>query len=303
MSESQRERIGDEKKQPAAFDEVVEEKEDKRKGSETHTDEHMDKIDKALGELIDIVARGPEAKKEALRIAIEQMRMIGEQMRQIRDMRNLNELKREMIKQWKELEKAAGGDHELLEQIQDWGKRFVEEKIIYYDLIGDIKNEVIERSQDMREKWNKFHALIGRFGFSFSLQIKFDLQPFLADPGTYFDIFTNSLDKPTTGFEETFDEKALQATLAGITMVIQKANASAFSSSALDKPYSELDGDREHLKKAAEELEQVGNEISATVNDIMKAFVLIKKIRDTHFLPFYNERESVGGGSDVKKAA
>ena len=30
----------------------------------------MDKIDKALGELIDIVARGPEAKKEALRIAI-----------------------------------------------------------------------------------------------------------------------------------------------------------------------------------------------------------------------------------------
>jgi len=303
MSESRREHIEGAKKQSAAFDEGIEEKGDKKKGPEAHTDEHMDKIDRALGELIDIVARGPEAKKEALRIAIEQMRMIGEQMRQIRDMRNLNELKREMIKQWKELEKAAGGDRELLEQIQDWGKRFVEEKVIYYDLIGDIKNEVIEKSQDIQEKWNKFNALMGRFGFSFSLEIKYDLQPFLADPGTYFDLFINSLNKPTTGFEETFDEKALQGALAGITTVIQRANARAFSSSKLDIQYSDIDRDRGHLKEAAGELEQVGNEISATVKDIMKSFIIIKKIRDTHFLPLYNERKSMGDGSDVEKAA
>ena len=302
MSESQRERIGGEKKQPAAFDEGVEEKEDKRKGSETHTDEHMDKIDKALGELIDIVARGPEAKKEALRIAIEQIRMIGEQMRQIRDMRNLNELKREMIRQWKELEKAAGGDHELLEQIQDWGRRFNEGKIVYYDLVGEVKDVLWQSAQDGQKAWNEFHIEIGKFG-ELNSQDKWKIDEHLGHSDfinlerrtSFLDKFFVSINDPSGGFEKDIDFKEAARALSGMSYVIQilvrYAHTPQFSTEAggSQRPIDKNPELAENITK----LSELATILGKIVGEIASTYKMIKKIRDTQFFPLYNEHEEI----------
>ena len=65
-------------------------------------------------ELLDKVKDAPEAQQEALKILIQQIRQIGEQMRQVRDMKNLQEMKKLMMQHWKELEELAGGNPELL---------------------------------------------------------------------------------------------------------------------------------------------------------------------------------------------
>ena len=145
-------------------------------GEQSRNEKHAEKIDDAFDDLIDKVKNSPEAERVALEALISQMRQIAEQIKQTRDMKHIHELKKMMLKHWGELNELTQGNPELFKTISAWGKKFVESKIIFYDMINEVKDELMEKSQEIQASWNDMQVDIGKSldGLELMAQMRFN---------------------------------------------------------------------------------------------------------------------------------
>lgn len=263
------------------------------------TEDKIGKVDEIFDELLEKVKDAPEAQQEALKILIQQMRQIGEQMKQVRDMKNLQEMKTLMMKNWKELEELAGGDPELLKTIQSWGRKFVESKVIYYEFIGDIKDELIDKSQEVQENWDDMMINIGKIcGLVSNLAIiESMLNIGRLEKGSLFN-FRTGLDefiKNITNPEGHYLDGNLD--LNEVNLFIERlGNVLMEFAKAVEWAKRWGKNDDAQMQRAIEaeaalkELVEKKKSFSKNIKDTSKIFKMIKKVRDTHFLPLYNEQ-------------
>lgn len=120
------------------------------------------KTDEMFGELLDKIKDHPKIKEEVVKAAIEQMRMIAAQMRDVRSAKNIQELKMLMVKHQKELRKACGDDEEMLQAVDEWGREFIESKAQLYDMINEYKEGLAEESQELQVLWSAMEADMGK---------------------------------------------------------------------------------------------------------------------------------------------
>jgi uncharacterized protein YaaR (DUF327 family) len=300
---------GAKKETKGSFDEgVVPDKkagEEKKEG--TSSEEKIGKIDEIFDELLDKVKDAPEAQQEALKILIGQMRQIGEQLKQVRDIKNLHEIKKLMMKHWEELNELAKGNPELLRSIQNWGKKFVEEKVFYYELIEDIKDELIEKSQKIEEEWTDIRSELGKIKAyidetSFFLADSY-IEHFFAPGngrlifGSQLELFIKSLNNLETGHSEDVDLDSSANFMKQMSDMIMEMNRRAYELGSYRKPLSgeplvpkraiDLHPELVEMMKKVEEKTKT---ISRHMKESNKIYKVIKKIRDTHFLSLYNEQ-------------
>lgn len=272
-------------------------KKEKKEG--TSSEEKIGKIDEIFDELLDKVKDAPEAQREALKILVSQLRQIGEQMKQVRDMKNLQEMKTLMMKNWKELEELAGGNPKLLKTIQDWGKRFGEEKIIYYELIEEIKDDLIDKSQEVQETHDDLMVNLGKVcgllehkGYAI-MKLHINKSKEFFEFSTGLEKFIKNLAESETGFNEndiTIDEA--NKFLENMNGVIMEINRTAYEKTHTDinNPEERFIDKYPEIKEIIEQLKFKKVILSKFIKDTSKIFKVIKKIKDTHFLPFYNEQ-------------
>ena len=295
---------------------------------EDRIEKKIDKIDQVFDELVDVVKYAPEAEQEVLKVLVSQIRHDAEQMKEVRDMKHFHEMKKMMVKHWEELNEQVKGDSVLLEKIQNWGKKFAEEKVIYYERIEDVKDELIEKSKDVQNEWNDMQIAIGKVKGRIGKKIETDslekkyfkagtmrailalyerdkktkkeqkedeegvLNEFIAGGkgGTRFGIekFIASLNDQIRGF----DADDIDVSSANIFLEKFNGYLRGLTELAYSKDYS---GDSAPIEKYPELLEILKEirdglkRVSDNVKDASKIYKVTKKIRDTQFLKLYNE--------------
>ncbi len=282
---------------PDPKDEIDFENDPKNKSTEAK----LETIDHAFDELLEIAAHSPEAQKIALETAIAQMRQIAEQMKNVRDTKNFQELKVLMMKQWQEIRNIAGGDEGVISAITSWGKRFVEGKIIFYDMINDVKDELIDKAQEIQEAWNDMQigigAVSGILGVSGRLESIWALEyrDFneqedgkleFESAQDYFSKFIKSLLDLERGFGPgDIDVRRINNFFSKLNLLFRKLSERLHGSESIYKEHPEVVTTLEDVVKLSKVLSQKTKEAS-------KIFKVVKKIQDTHFLQLYNEAGS-----------
>jgi hypothetical protein len=262
------------------------------------TENRINKIDEIFNNLLDRVKDAPEVQKEALKILIGQMKQIGEQMKQVRDIKNLQEIKILMMRHWDELNESASGNPELLKSIQSWGKKFVEEKIVYHEMVEEVKDELIDKSQEVQEAHDDLILTLGEAcglleykGHAIqALYVNQSRECFNFSTG--LEKFIENLAESETGFNDD-DILISEANkfLENINGVIMKISLEAYSKTHnIENPEERFIDKRPELKKLIETLKQKKGILSKSIKDTSKIFKVIKKIRDTHFLQLFNEK-------------
>lgn len=288
----------------AATEASDEETAEKKKDKENTTEEKIGKIDEIFDELLDEVKDAPEAQKEALKILVQQLRQIGEQLRQVRDLKHLHELKRLMMKNWRELEELADGNPDLLKNIQKWGKKFVDEKILFYDMINDVKDELIDKSQEVQTGWNDIQTNIGRAAGlidnvhrfeadrairNWLHKLKIDIDAEKIKWGSGLEDFIASISSATNGFDEDdIDISSANDFLDNLNGLMRDLYRLAYKKGPLGQP-SPIENNPE-LESILGGMNETSKNISLNIKEASKIYKVTKKIRDTHFLPLYNEQ-------------
>lgn len=264
----------------------------------------IEKIDDIFSDLLDSVKDAPEVKQEALKILIAQMRQIGEQMRQVRDANNLQELKALMLKHWAELTELTKDNPELFKSIQEWGKKFVDGKKLYYDYINEVKDELIDKSQEISTTWLSIQSELGRIsgliGHDYEIKdILNDLrggiiEQVMNENGGPIGKLCTSLNETANGYDtEEFDIKSASAILNILSaLILRMTEASYRKKSDNDqggKRVSPIDKHPE-LVGFLGNLEKKVTDLSSNIKDASKIMKTVKKIRDTHFLDLYNDQ-------------
>ncbi len=274
--------------------------------------ERIEGVDDFFDKILKEVEGSPEVqdatKKEAIEILIQQIREQVEQLKQIRDMKRLHEIKIEMGKRWKELEEFVDGDKKLLESIQNWGRKFVQEKILYYDLIGELKDEFVDEAHEMQKLNNDFLV-----NSQIALKNTTSLGLELTTEEIVDDAFkrNNALNREFNEWIEgliNYDEHYFSGVrLEGINSFIQnltdfmlrmeKGFTNAETMHAISSKYpgaSEFDNLRwERATKAMDGMRQQSAALIEKIRNLQKRFKVLKKIQETHFLPLYNEHPGI----------
>jgi hypothetical protein len=273
---------------------------EEKKKEGTSSEKKIGKIDEIFDELLDKVKDAPEAEQEALKILIQQLKQIGEQMKQVRDMKHLQEVKKLMMEHWKELEKLAGGDPNLLKTIQDWGKKFVEEKVIYCELVENVKDELIDKSQEVQEAHDDLMIDLGEVcgllehkGYTImSLDINQSDEAFVFKTG--LERFIKNLSELRTGFDDNdlFLEEANRflENMNGVILKLSRASQDKTHNDPLNNPNERYIDKYPQIKEILERIKGKKGILSKNIKDASKIFKVVKKIHDTHFLPLYNEQ-------------
>lgn len=224
--------------------------------------EKLEKVDGVFDELLDKVKDAPEAKKRALEILIGQMNQIAGQMKEARDLRHLQEMKRQMLENWQELERLTGDDKELLLSVQNWGRKFNEEKILYYEAIKEIKTRIIERSQDIQTKWNEFQIELGKISHRIPGGVEFETGDMYGLETSYLDQFIESVIDISSGFEKDLDILSASQALSGIARLLRLAS----------EAYEREGGNFDILK-----LKELADAVSAGIKDLTNTYNIVKK--------------------------
>jgi len=267
--------------------------------------EKLEKIDNIFLELLDEVKDSPEAKKEVLETLIKQMQQIAEQVKQIRDIEHLQETKEAMLANWNKLVELTKDEPELLEKIQNWGKRFVESKVLYYGKIDSVKDTLVDQSAGIRLAWNdmqvemgKIKGLVGNDGLSREIEKllnprSLDIDRIEEDPLRAFtnkspiEEFVNSVNAVATGYSEKDIDLVRSAEFVGaLTQVIRLLSEQAYSERiGDDRPIDKYPD----LEKLLNGLQEKSALLQKNINEASRIIKITKLIRDTHFLPEYNE--------------
>jgi|SRR3989344_4410526 len=300
--------VGDDKK-------IVKTKNNAKEVGENPNEAHAEKIDKIFNELLESVKDAPEAKKEALKILIGQMRQIAEQLKQTRDMRHMEALKREMLENWQKLVEMTNGDSALLKAITEWGKKFAQEKVVYHELMGEVKDELIDKAQEIQSTWNKMQISIGQIVGTLTKynpaieelivnkylrRLRFpepgeSAREFTARPlfqGSSIENFIERIQSVDLGFDEQdIDVQAANDFSTNLTNMTRELSVKAFTPKAASGS-PELGG-------LLNDLVEQSNTLSRQILGVSKIYKFTKKIRDTHFLPLFAE----GGPEQLAVAA
>ena len=255
-----------------------------------YTDQAFDKL------LEQVLAYCPEAEKIVAQAAIEQMRKVAEQMRHVSDIKNLQELKVFMNKQWQELEEIAGGNPELLDAIHQWGSNYIDEKKLYYDYINEVKDDVVDASEKIEDSWQEFglnFAIVegkmqrspGFIDLWMATALNNDLPDdsidnHFGDLGPITEFF-EKLQDPETAFSEDLPFDDIHRSLKGLNMLLRTCARVAAGS----------DTD-ENLNQAIEAMGTNLKGMRDGIREIAKIYKVTKKLRDTHFLDLYNQGPS-----------
>ena len=291
-------------------------------------EEKIEKIDEVFNELVDVVKHAPEVEQEVLKVLVDQIKHDAKQMKDVRSMKHFHEMKELMAKHWKKLNEQVKGDPVLLEKIQNWGKKFAEEKVVYYETIENVKDELIEKSKDIQNEWNDIQISIGKVKGLIGSEIKTSrlekkyfkagVMPFLlalderdrktkkeqqedeegvlnefasgGKGGTRFGIekFITSLNDQIRGFD------ANDIDVASANIFLEKFNGylRGLTELAYSTEYS-FDGapigKHPELAGLLEEISDGSKRISDNIKEASKIYKVTKKIQDTHFLKVYNE--------------
>lgn len=224
-------------------------------------------------------------------------------------MKNLQEMKGLMLQHWDELNRLVGDNPEMLKHIQDWGARFVEEKVIFYNMINEVKDELIDKSQEIQEGWNDIQTEIGKaVGMvdsvhgndgemavrkhlekrKWSALDKDDFEGFQNDRGSGIETFVTSLNEAIQGFnEDDINVEKANAFLERLNALVRDLAKLAYKESFSRKvsPIEKNPG----LEKIITGIQEATKEISRKIKEASKIYMMVKKIRDTHFLKLYNE--------------
>lgn len=120
-----------------------------------------DEIGKVMNDLLDSVKFAPEVKQAALKILIDQMYAIAEQMREVREAKHFHKLQVMMVQHWIELKKLCKDDPELLGKIQTWKSSFIKNKKLMMEMIAGLKEQITDQTQAVRVNWNNCQTLMG----------------------------------------------------------------------------------------------------------------------------------------------
>ncbi len=268
---------------------------------ESVTEKSLDIVDETFTDLLAQVKYAPELKQEALKVAIQQFKQIAEQIRQVRDARQLHELKKLMLSQWEELVDLTKDNPEMLEAVQKWGKNFVEGKKLYYDFLNEIKTDLTDKAQEISLKWLSIQSEIGKlsglmFSPAASLNASYNFGGNHWIKKDLVGAVTSSLSDTAAGYEsEDIDTEATNELFKQLSAFIQQMTTTAYqkekkfvgdSTNMVDiRPIDESP----EIGAMLENLEKKVGELSGLVRESSKLFTLVKKVRDTHFLDLYNE--------------
>ncbi|MEI8339434.1 MAG: hypothetical protein WCF94_02100 [bacterium] len=268
---------------------------------ENDIEKKNNKVDAIFDELLNRVKDSPEAQRVALNVLISQMREIGQQMKEVRDLKHLQEMKVLMMKNWKELKELAGGDPNILTAIKEWGKSFVERKIMQYELLEGVKDELIEMSQAMDEEYASVRVELGKIeGLISSAGGRFDSDSYLRrldideivngsgdiSWGSGLAEFIASLNNIETGHAEDIDLSKATFFRTNITEMLGGMVTAAYTGHRGPSPVEKYP----ELLKMIEGVTEKVNSISDKINNVSKIYKVVKKIRDTHYLDLYNEQ-------------
>lgn len=137
--------------------EGVEEVEDKKEEEE----KEPDKIGEVFDELIDKVKDSPEAEDKALNVLIEQIHQIGEQMREERDVKHYLKLQKTMVEHWQKLEEMTKDNPQLLAELNEWKKKYVDNKELMMEMINGLKKEILDKTLEVESIWNSCQVDMG----------------------------------------------------------------------------------------------------------------------------------------------
>lgn len=327
LEESTKESTNDnEKKQ------LVKGEEAKRGNSDLeNVEERLNSTSESFDELLDAVKNAPEAKRVAMEAFINDMKKQAEQMSKVRDMKNFNELKRVMIKQWKELQAAAADDPETLKSINNWGNEFIESKVVFHDLIGEVRDDLGEMAEKVQSNYSDLKQLSGevralleneeaRETFLLDLEniwdkwqeqspVKEDDDEQAISPvkwrvrGSYRELI-RSLTHPDQGFsEKDLDVNEASRFVKQLQDFVENASSSANRKTTKFKDGRSIDvipvQENPRIRDVINEMKEKIAEISKIIKESNKIFKIAKKTRDTHFLPLYNTQ---GPESENKKS-
>jgi|GEM_PF-2377452 len=275
---------------------------------EGETEKKINKVDKIFDDLLDQVKNRPEAERQALTTLLEQMRQIAGEMREVRDLQHLQEMKVTMLNNWEKLKELTGGDENLLKTINEWGNRFNQEKVVFYDRINKVKDLLTNQAQSIQESWVSMQIqlgeAIGKIGNSHP-EIKDLINEILyhrsldlasVEGGDFtnwmkdvsgLEKFVESLNSAQTGF---FDEDLNLLTVTNftgnITRVLTELSTYANKGGIGGTPMI----NNPELKQVLEEMQVKLTKLTQTINEASKIYKVTKKIRDTQFLPVFNEQ-------------
>lgn len=261
-------------------------------------------VDEKMNDLLVLAGDSPEAEQEAVKIFIGQMEQIGEQMKLVRDAENLQELKLLMAKHWEELQAAAGGNPELLNSIQNWGKDFINSKAMYYEFMNGLKADLTYKSLEISNSWLAMQINIGSlirdakssdpkieekinnilYKNSFLRQVAKDSDRIksldLKERESNLELFVSSLTKFDTGYSSgDIDIESLSGFYTDLGRVV-----------------SELSSNPEANTDTLKELLQQMTLLQKQAKEAIDTFASTKKLKENHFLDIFNEVP----GSDIK---
>ncbi|MCM3903791.1 MAG: hypothetical protein ND866_18980 [Pyrinomonadaceae bacterium] len=281
--------------------------------TEQRTEHLTGRMDEAFEDLIDLAAQSPEAQRAAVQALVAHIHQTAEQLAQVRDAKHMQELKRLMLKNWQELQELTKGDPALLKGIQAWGKKFIDQKIIFMEAIEEVKDDMADKAHDIQIAWNEVQGDLGRaagligpsakaklssFWKSSHGDINFgEMQQGQFSSGPGLDKFLASMTNLETGFSSA-DVDGRRA-----AKFLELANELVSELYALAAEESRSFGaeGKEHAASAIKLLDEAVKKmggVSKEIREASKIFKVIKRLNETAFLPLYNEiPESLGAAA------
>ncbi len=233
------------------------------------------------------------ARKEAIKALIEQVKDAAEQIKYARDVKKMQEIKMMMARSWKELEDFVAGDKKLFDSMQEWGKRFVEEKIAYHEIIGDMKEELIEKVQELQEIWNDTALDLAKIeglrlwpvgvGGSFTNGSFNEL----------FEKFASDLTDYRGHYFENPNLEFLNSFLKQLNEVIISIEVKLTDQEWVAKRDHEKKEELEKAKVIFNHVKESRTRINKAMRDLNKSFRLMKDVHDFHFIHLLNEHPGI----------
>ncbi len=255
-------------------------------------DEHVGKVDKVFHDLMAEAATFPEAKKAAVEILVKNMKQIAEQMKQSRDLRGLHEMKMQMMEQWDELVTLAGEDPELIGRIQQWGQDFIDQKVLYYDIIAEVQHDLTESSQEIQDAWDDMGAGLGQvsgmLGVAGNLALDHlgDTRRFELQSKGIQGFIENLTDMETGHVTSDVAINEANSFLAQLQRALIDLRAAAYheaypgAGTMAEKKPEVID--------VLDKLVELKKTLSRKIKDVSNIARVLKKVQDTHFLELYN---------------
>ncbi len=275
------------------------------------SEKNLDKIDEIFGDLLDTVKDRPEAEQEALKILIGEMRQSAEDMREVRNLEHLQEMKEAMLANWQRLKEAAGGDPVLLTAIQQWGKRFAAEDVIYHAKMEAIKIPLNKQGTEIANNWSDMQATIGQIigsvgseGLDLEIQglltyRSFDFNKLEAGVSaarstrSHIDDYLQSIYEVSSGFEAgDLETEAASAFSTDLSNVVRRLSVAIYSPDPHDVEGRRPIDKYPDLKELLATLIEQRRTLDESMTEASNLFIKTKSLRDTHFLELFAGEQS-----------